>query len=129
MSHSLGTDAGLQKFLNTLASHYVRVCNQVLKESKKSAAQLKVEIDPHLYAVDISIAPELLVTCWNATTTDPSMIITNDEGRIKDCIFKWKYFWCLGPLMTACKQVLAEEIRNRFDTAEKVTPYVSDKVT
>ena len=105
------------------------MCNQVLEENNASAVDLKVEIDPHLYSVDIRIAPELFVTSWNAATTDPTMVITEDEGRIRDSIFKWKYFWCLGPMITTCKQSLAWEIRTHFDTAAKVKPYVSDEVT
>lgn len=105
------------------------MCNRVLAESKKSVTDLKIQIDEHLYAVDVKTTPELFVTSWNAATRDPAMAITEDEGRITVSIFKWKYFWCLGPMITACRHVLADEVRTRFDVAAKASPYVSDKVT
>ena len=97
-------------------------------ESNKRADELKVQIYDHLYDLDTKTGPELFVTSWNATTADPTMKITAEEGRITDCIFKWKYFWCLSPMMAACRHVLAEQIRTRFEVPAKSKPYVPDEV-
>lgn len=115
--------------MNALAEHYVRVCNDVLtKNVNKTPADLRVTIDEEMYAVDVKIAPKLFVDGWNAATTDPDTVITEEMAKIEDSLFKWKYFWCLAPLIQACRHALADSIAKQFDVVVKSKPYVSDAV-
>ena len=100
----------------------------MLASSTKSAVELRPEIDEQLYAVDMNTTAALFLNSWNAATTDPTMAITEEEGLITDCIYKWKYFWCLSPMITACRWVLADEVRTRFDVETQSKPFSSDKV-
>ena len=128
VSHSLGSGSGLQTFIDTILVEYARVCNDVLqKHTNKSAVALKVDIDERQYKVDVA-SPQLFIKCWNEATTDPAAQITEEAGRITDTMCKWKYFWCLGPLLQACRHVFAESVRHEFDVKVTSKPYVPDAV-
>ena len=115
--------------MHTLTEHYVRVSNEVLARNiSKTPAELRVDIDEKQHAVDVSLAPKLFVDGWNAATTDPDTVITEEQAKIEDCMYKWKYFWCLAPLIQACRYAFADCMRKQFDVVVKSKPYVSDGV-
>ena len=129
VSHSLGSNNGLQTFMNVISQHYVRVCNEVVvSQPRKKLTDLRVIIDEKQYKVDIKIAPKLFVEAWNEACTDQEHAITQAESQIRDSLFKWKYFWCIGPLIQACRYSFAAAIRKQFDVVSTSKPYISDKV-
>ena len=104
------------------------MCNVVLEQNgHKSVGELKVAIDAKQYGVDLD-SPQLFVKCWNEATTDPAAQISEEDGRITDTLYKWKYFWCLGPLLQACRHAFAESVRLQFDIQVPSKPYVPDAV-
>ena len=124
--NSLGTTSGLQVFLDKVTSEYVRVANQVLQgNAHKTAVALKEKIDSLQYKVDLT-TPQLFVDCWNNVAGE-SFRITVEEARIEDSMYKWKYFWCLGPLLQVCRQAFAKSVRRTFDVKMTPKPYVPDK--
>ena len=69
--------------MNSLADHYVHVSNEVLARNvSKTPAELRVDIDEKHHAVDVNIAPKLFVDGWNAATTDPDTVITEQMAKI-----------------------------------------------
>ena len=115
--------------MNVLSAEYVIVINQILLSNPKDhPTDLMVEIDEIQHKVDIEKAPQLFVEGWNSACTDPAMTIKDVDKTIKDCIYKWKYFWCFGPLLQACRYTVADTIRQTFDEPTPVKPYVPDAV-
>ena len=53
---------------------------------KTTPAELRVDIDEKQHAVDVSLAPKLFVDGWNAATTDPDTVITEQMAKIEDCL-------------------------------------------
>ena len=116
--------------MHVVSQHYVRVCNEVLaNQPGKDPPALRVTIDEKQYKIDVNTAPTLFVHYWNEAVTDQQYAITEGEAQITDCLFKWKYFWCIGPLIQACRYSLAKVIREQFDVVTASKPYVSDKVS
>ena len=128
VSHSLGSTSGLQIFMNSLTEHYVRVSNEVLARNvSKTPADLRVDIDEKQHAVDVNIAPKRFVDGWNAATTDPDTR-HNRAGKNRRLFVQVEIFWCLGPLIQACRFAFADCMRKQFDVMVKSKPYVSDGV-
>ena len=127
--NSLGSTSGMQTFLDTVTNEYVRVTNEVLQANpSKSPVELKEHIDSEQYKVDLT-TPKMFVDCWNDVATSPAFEITEADARIDGIsMYKWKYFWCLGPLLQACRQTFAATVRKTFDVKMPAKPYVPDRV-
>ena len=113
--------------MNDLAGEYVKVFNDIMaRNPTKNPVSLTVEIDEAQHKIDVDIGPTLFVQAWNAACKDPSFAI--QDGTIKDCLYKWQYFWCYGALVQACRHAFADVVRRTFDTPTVQKPYVPDKV-
>ena len=63
----MGSEGGIQTFLDSLAARYVTECNRVLTTfPNKKPDELRVELDDIQFDVDETIAPDLFVTAWNS---------------------------------------------------------------
>lgn len=84
---TIGTDRGMQLFLEDLSDLYVKACNVVLLYNPKKAASqpsnLQVEIDEKQYEIDVKHAAKLFKTRWIevVTSAHPRAVITDELGK------------------------------------------------
>ena len=113
---SLGTNGGLQSFLESLSQLHVQTTNTVLAYNpKKSPEQLRVKIVSEWHAIDYSSrSAELFRKYWNDAVRD-----CPPDARIEG---PWDYDqwrWVLDPLTICCHRAVAEVIRIQFDDKPK----------
>ena len=111
---TLGSDRGMQTFLDTIIGHYVCVCNDVLVVSQsKTPDEVKIEMDDSQYVIDETVSHDIFVKAWNnAVELGGSTII--DGAQITTFVEReWR--WVLAPLIVACREAFAAVIRVQFD--------------
>ena len=123
---SLGTNGGLQSFLESLAELHVKATNTVLAYNpKKSPEQLRVKIVSEWYTIDHSSrCAELFRKAWNDAVQDCPPDVRIEGPWDYD---QWR--WVVDPLVICCHRALSEVIRIQFDDepkADTIRPTIAD---
>lgn len=109
MVETIGTDGGMQTFLDAMTSHYVRVCNLVLAVSQtKTPDEVMIEIDEAQFEIEETVAPKLFVSAWNES-------VKSVHGAEITTFVEREWRWIFYPLIAACRQAFATVLRVQFD--------------
>ena len=104
---TLGSEGGIQTFVDSLAAQYVTACNRVLATlPNKKPEEIRVALDDIQFNVDETLAPDLFVTAWNNSTPADTKITEFREAE---------WYWLFHPLTVACRHALAYVVRHQFD--------------
>ena len=122
---TLGSDSGIQSFLESLTELYVEACNIVFLYNPRVAAtrpaDLAVEIDEKYCAVNEAHSHRLFKQYWNEACGSSHL-----NARISGEVTMGEWRWVLSPLMQSCRQALATVLREQLD-ADQI-PDTSDQV-
>ena len=109
--NSLGTDGGLQTFLNQLGKIYARAFNIVMMYNPgKSPHDLTVKIDEEMYKVEDEHVPQMFKVAWNDAVKDvfPTAMISGEV--VMD---EWR--WAVAHMVVATRHAFSSAIRSQFN--------------
>ena len=110
----MGSDTGIQIFLESLAQLYVNTCNIVFLYNPKVAstnpASLDVDIDDAYCDVNKTHGKKLFKRYWNeaCALSHPNACITGE-------VIKEEWRWVISPLMQSCREAVATVLREQLD--------------
>ena len=108
---TLGSDHGLQTFLDAMVGHYVRVCNAVLAVSQsKTPDEVKLDMDDAQFEIEEDVSHDIFTKAWNDAVKSGGM-----EGAQIETFVEREWRWVLAPLIVACREAFAAVVRVQFD--------------
>ena len=125
--NSLGTNGGLQTFLEQLSKIYARAFNIVMMYNPgKSAHDLTVVIDEEMYKVEDNHVSKLFKVAWNDSVSDsfPAAMISGEV--VMD---EWR--WAIAHMVVATRHAFSSAIRLQFNEdlcSEAPQNYESDAI-